>query len=174
MRTAKDGLKGKQKKRYHNDASCLLRLKEDGTVFRSYRNGDLITLTPESSVCRSGRGSNFLPGWCTEENRSRYHHSFGLASPSRSWWEATSNCAWTHTPLGSSVTRPTHKKHQQPSKWRSRKKLSNVQAMYGVIHGGTNPTLRKISVDFLSTLPFQVPLRNTPIHNFRDLQLEAA
>jgi queuine/archaeosine tRNA-ribosyltransferase len=48
--TVKDGLKGKQKKRYHKDASCLVSLKEAGAVFRSYRNGETITLTPESSV----------------------------------------------------------------------------------------------------------------------------
>ncbi|MFA5998927.1 MAG: tRNA-guanine transglycosylase, partial [Candidatus Babeliales bacterium] len=33
-----------------NTGNAVIKINEDGVVFRSYRNGDLITLTPESSV----------------------------------------------------------------------------------------------------------------------------
>lgn len=79
--TVKDGLKGKQKKRYHDtEASCLVRLKEDGAVFRSYRNGERITLTPETSVsCKLLYWSD-KQGRDTEEVGRRHYHSFGLAA----------------------------------------------------------------------------------------------
>ena len=106
-----------------------VKVTEEGAVFRSYRDGRMINLTPESTVqAQKSFGADIiipldeLPPFhidpkVLEESVDRTHR-----------WEARSL-----------------KEH-----------LKNVkeQAMYCVVHGGLDRNLRKKSLDYLTSLPF--------------------
>lgn len=106
-----------------------VRVSEDGASFRSYRDGRMLHLSPESTVrSQKALGADIiiplddLPGASTaaaplEESVARTHR-----------WEARS----------------------------LREHLGDVrqQAMYGVIHGGTDERLRSLSVATLARWPF--------------------
>ena len=107
----------------------VLKITEEGVLFRSYRDGKKILLTPESSIeAQKNLGADIiipldelLPHQIDREaliqSLDRTHR-----------WEERSLQAHLKEPRG--------------------------QAMYGVIHGGIDPTLRKKSCEFLTNLPF--------------------
>eukprot|EP01126_Amoeba_proteus_P064811 TRINITY_DN9119_c0_g1_i1.p1 TRINITY_DN9119_c0_g1~~TRINITY_DN9119_c0_g1_i1.p1 ORF type:complete len:299 (-),score=74.11 TRINITY_DN9119_c0_g1_i1:227-1123(-) len=143
----KDGLKGKQKKRYMPNAPPnLVKIKEEGAIFRNYRDGNLITLTPESSVLAQKKiGADIvLPlDWLLPQGVDEGKLVRALELTHR--WETRSL--------------ETHLKHL------------NNQAMYGIIHGGTNLELRKWSIQFLSNLPFQgLAIGGSLGHTFEDVK----
>eukprot|EP01118_Nematostelium_gracile_P014764 TRINITY_DN5829_c0_g1_i1.p1 TRINITY_DN5829_c0_g1~~TRINITY_DN5829_c0_g1_i1.p1 ORF type:complete len:398 (+),score=61.38 TRINITY_DN5829_c0_g1_i1:52-1194(+) len=119
-------LKGKSKQRYEGS---VLKISEEGVHFRSYRSGDALMLTPESSVdVQKDLGADIiipldeLPANNITDDK---------------------------------LIQSLHRTHR----WEKRsldRHLSNVknQAMYSVIHGGTSKELRQMSIDFLSQLPF--------------------
>jgi queuine tRNA-ribosyltransferase len=106
-----------------------VQVTEDGAIFRSYRDGSKLLLTPETTVqAQKLIGADIiipldeLPGYYVDRER-----------------------------LVESVAR-THR-------WEARslqEHLRNVnnQAMYCVIHGGMDRELRQQSVDYLTSLPF--------------------
>ena len=111
--------------------SNLLTVSEEGVKFRSYRNGEHVMLTPESSVeIQKALGADIiipldelLPSGATRERLEK-------------------SLALTH-------------------RWEARSLLAHLrdvrdQAMYGVIHGGGAETLdlRQQSLDYLTALPF--------------------
>lgn len=106
-----------------------VKVTEDGVLFRSYRDGAKIFLTPESTVeAQKQIGADIiipldeLPPYHIDDAKLR-------ASVERSHrWETRS--LRTH--------------------------LDNIQdqAMYCVVHGGINRTLRTDSVNYLTSLPF--------------------
>lgn len=107
----------------------LQRVTEEGAVFRSYRDGSLLTLTPESSVAaQKAYGADIivpldeLPPYYIDDDT--LHRSVLLSHR----WEARSLAAH----------------------------LADVrqQAMYCVLHGGIDRTLRALSADYLTSLPF--------------------
>lgn len=110
-------------------SGSVLKITEEGVLFRSYRNGAKIMLTPESSVqAQKDLGADII---IPLDELPPYHISpdalkFSLARTHR--WEQRSL--------------ETHLKNPQN------------QAMYCVVHGGIDPALRKISCDFLKELPF--------------------
>ncbi|HNA62242.1 MAG TPA: tRNA-guanine transglycosylase, partial [Rhabdochlamydiaceae bacterium] len=107
----------------------VLKITEEGVLFRSYRDGKKILLTPESSIeAQKNLGADIiipldelLPHQIDREaliqSLDRTHR-----------WEERSLQAHLKEPRG--------------------------QAMYGVIHGGIDPALRKKSCEFLTNLPF--------------------
>lgn len=107
----------------------VLKIDEEGVVFRSYRDGSKILLTPETSVqAQKDFGADIiipfdeLPPYHIEkkaliESLERTHR-----------WEKRSLDEHLKDPKG--------------------------QAMYAVVHGGIDPELRKKSVETLSGLPF--------------------
>ena len=102
---------------------------ERGVSFRSYRNGDRIDLTPESSVqAQKAFGADIiipldeLPPLGV--SRERLVRSVALSHR----WEARS--------------------------LREHLKSRKGQAMYGVVHGGTDLSLRSLSASALGELPF--------------------
>ena len=107
----------------------VIKITEEGVLFRSYRNGEKILLTPEVSIqTQKDLGADIiipfdeLPPYHIEEEA-----------------------------LVESLER-THR-------WEKRSleehlKNPNGQAMYAVVHGGIDPLLRQTSIDFLSKLPF--------------------
>ncbi|MBI5274471.1 MAG: tRNA-guanosine(34) transglycosylase [Chlamydiales bacterium] len=119
-------LKGKGKKQHDNS---VLKITEDGVLFRSYRDGKKVLLTPESSIAaQKDFGSDIiipldeLPPYHIDEQKlldsfNRTHR-----------WEKRSL--------------DEHLKNPQ------------AQAIYAVIHGGINPSLREKSCNILSALPF--------------------
>eukprot|EP00761_Pharyngomonas_kirbyi_P004958 gb/GECH01004963.1/.p1 GENE.gb/GECH01004963.1/~~gb/GECH01004963.1/.p1 ORF type:complete len:415 (+),score=91.10 gb/GECH01004963.1/:1-1245(+) len=121
-----DELKGRRKTSY---SSSLLKLDEEGVLFRSYKDGRKILLTPESSVdAQKDLGADIiipldelLPNTITpdllKESLDRTHR-----------WEQ----------------RSLERHLQNPQN----------QAMYSVVHGGTIPELRKESLRFLGSMPF--------------------
>lgn len=121
-----DELKSRGKKK--GDGS-VLKITEEGVVFRSYRDGAKIFLTPESSVqAQKDLGADII---IPLDELPPYHiHNEELKK----------SLARTH-------------------RWEKRSleehlKSPNNQAMYGVIHGGISPELRKLSCATLTNLPF--------------------
>lgn len=106
-----------------------VKVTEDGVVFRSYRDGTKYLLTPESTVqAQKSFGADII---IPLDELPPYHIDPMV--------------------LKNSVER-THR-------WEARslvEHLSNLkeQAMYCVIHGGLDRNLRKRSLEYLSSLPF--------------------
>ena len=107
----------------------VLKITEEGVLFRSYRDGSKVLLTPESSIqAQKDLGADIIIPF---DELPPYH----IDAPS----------------LKSSLER-THR-------WEKRSleehlKNAQGQAMYAVIHGGIDPELRKESCEFLTALPF--------------------
>ena len=107
----------------------VLKINEDGVVFRSYRDGRKILLTPESSVdAQKKLGADIiipfdeLPGYHVDKK----YLVNSLARTHR--WEKRS--------LDRHLENP------------------NKQAMYAVVHGGIDQELRQSSCEYLGSLPF--------------------
>lgn len=124
--TVKDELKSRGQKKGDN---LVLKTTEDGVLFRSYRDGTKILLTPETSIAaQKDLGADIiipfdeLPPYHIDQKKL-------IASLHRTHrWEKRSLDA--------------HLAHKQN------------QAMYSVIHGGISKELRKESCDVLTKLPF--------------------
>ncbi len=124
--TVKDELKSRGQKKGDN---LVLKTSEDGVLFRSYRDGTKILLTPETSItAQKDLGADIIIPF---DELPPYHID--------------------QRKLISSLQR-THR-------WEKRSldaHLANKQnqAMYSVIHGGINKELRKESCEVLTKLPF--------------------
>jgi len=124
--TVKDELKSKGKKITQN---AVLKINEEGVLFRSYRDGSKLLLTPETSVqAQKDLGADIiipfdeLPAYHTDKK---------------------------------ALIESLHRTHR----WEKRSldhhlKNPNNQAMYSVIHGGIDPELRALSCKHLTSLPF--------------------
>lgn len=117
------------KKNRTRGESLLMNVTELGAAFRSYRDGTSILLTPESSVAaQKAYGSDIIVP--LDElppyhiDRDVLHRSVLLTHR----WEARS----------------------------LRAHLDDIrqQAMYAVLHGGIDQKLRKLSAEYLTSLPF--------------------
>lgn len=124
--SVKDELKSKGQKKVDNS---VLKINEDGVLFRSYRDGQKILLTPETSIAAQKElGADIiipfdeLPPYHIDERQLR-------ASLDRTH-------RWGKRSLEAHLGNP-----QQ-------------QAMYAVVHGGIDLELRKKSCQFLAQLPF--------------------
>jgi len=107
----------------------VLKIDEEGVLFRSYRDGSKVLLTPESSIqAQKDLGADIiipfdeLPPYHIQEEALK----LSLARTHR--WEKRSLDAHLRSPNG--------------------------QAMYGVVHGGIDLDMRKESADYLTNLPF--------------------
>jgi len=124
--TVKDELKSRGQKKGDN---LVLKTSEEGVLFRSYRDGTKILLTPETSIAaQKDLGADIiipfdeLPPYHIDQQKL-------VASLERTHrWEKRSLDAHLHNPQN--------------------------QAMYAVIHGGIDKNLRKKSCDYLTQLPF--------------------
>src|SRR3990172_2278637 len=124
--TVKDELKSRGQKKGDN---LVIKTSEEGVLFRSYRDGTKILLTPETSIAaQKDLGADIIIPF---DELPPYH----IASQQ----------------LKSSLER-THR-------WEERslqKHLKNPQgqAIYAVVHGGIDIDLRKKSAEFLTPLAF--------------------
>jgi queuine tRNA-ribosyltransferase len=111
-----------------NDGS-VVKISEDGVLFRSYRDGNLILLTPESSVqAQKDLGADII---IPLDELPPYHIDKQKLKKSL---ERTHR--WEKRSLEEHLKTKAH------------------QAMYAVIHGGIDALLRKESADTLSKEPF--------------------
>jgi len=109
--------------------ATMMKVNEDGVVFRSYFDGSWITLSPEIAVkAQKELGADIIIPLdeLPPNNVSAERLAESVALSHR--WE----------------TRSLQQHLADPRQ----------QAMYAVVHGGTNRTLRAQSVDYLSSLPF--------------------
>jgi len=124
--TVADELKSRGQKKLDNS---VLKINEEGVLFRSYRDGTPILLTPETSVqAQKNLGADIiipfdeLPPYHMNEQKLKE----SLARTHR----------WERRSLDEHLT------------------SRNNQAMYAVVHGGVDKELRKKSCDYLSSLDF--------------------
>ena len=107
----------------------VLKITEEGVLFRSYRDGAKVMLTPESSIAaQKDLGADIIIPF---DELPPYHISTDA--------------------LKSSLDR-THRWEQRSIE--AHLKQPQGQAIYAVIHGGIDQTLRKASCDFLTGLAF--------------------
>lgn len=124
--TVKNELKSRGVKKGDN---AVLRINEEGVLFRSYRDGSKLLLTPETSVqAQKELGADII---IPLDELPPYHIDEGKLIES------------------------LHRTHR----WEKRSldyhlKNKNNQAMYAVVHGGIDPALRTISCDALTQLSF--------------------
>jgi queuine tRNA-ribosyltransferase len=109
--------------------SSVAKISEEGVLFRSYKDGKKLLLTPETSIAAQKQiGADIivsfdeLPPYHTDERALKR----SLARTHR--WEERSLAAHKSDPRD--------------------------QALYGVVHGGVNPELRKESAQFLGARDF--------------------
>lgn len=124
--TVKDELKSKGQKK--TDGS-VIKINEDGVLFRSYRDGTPLLLTPESSIdAQKNLGADIIIPF---DELPPYHID--------------------EQSLKKSLER-THRWEKRSLEHHLRN--PNNQAMYAVIHGGVNQQLRSQSCHYLSQFPF--------------------
>jgi queuine tRNA-ribosyltransferase len=108
----------------------VLKINEEGVLFRSYRDGAKLLLTPESSIsAQKDLGADIIIPF---DELPPYHIADidlkkSLARTHR----------WEERSLQAHLTNPQN------------------QAMYAVIHGGIHHELRQMSCEFLTSLPFE-------------------
>jgi len=107
----------------------VLKINEEGVLFRSYRDGSKVLLTPESSIkAQKDLGADIIIPF---DELPPYHipsEDLKISLDRTHRWEERSLREHLKNPQG--------------------------QAMYAVVHGGIHPELRKKSIDFLTPLPF--------------------
>jgi queuine tRNA-ribosyltransferase len=118
-----------KKKTIKKETSSILKITEEGVIFRSYRDGKKIHLTPETSIqAQKDIGADII---IPLDELLPYHTSLKelqyCLDRTHRWEERSLN---------------EHLKNKQN------------QAIYAVIHGGINTDLRKKSCSFLTSLPF--------------------
>lgn len=127
--TEDDVAEMKRRKVREGNSASLLATGERGAVFRSYHDGTTIELTPESSVATQKQLASDIIIPLDElpphgMSRERLHASVRLSH------------RWMARSLRAHLAEPRQ------------------QAMYGVVHGGTDEELRRESAEYLATLPF--------------------
>ncbi len=124
--TVKDELKSKGQKQHNNS---VIKISEEGVLFRSYRDGSPILLTPETSVqAQKAFGADIIIPF---DELPPYH-----ISPRKLKASLERTHRWEKRSL------EEHRKNPQQ------------QAMYAVVHGGIDKDMRAESCKYLSALPF--------------------
>lgn len=121
-----DELKSKGTKK---QGGSVVKITDDGVLFRSYRDGRSILLTPESSIAtQKSFGADIIIPF---DELPPYH-----IDPKQLEKSLDRTHTWEKRSLDAHLKNP------------------NGQAMYAVIHGGVDDALREKSCTFLSKLPF--------------------
>jgi len=124
--TVANELKSRGQKKLDN---TVLKINEEGVLFRSYRDGSPVLLTPESSVrAQKNLGADIIIPF---DELPPYH-----TDPEKLKESLARTHRWEKRSLDEHLLN------------------RNNQAMYAVIHGGIDKDLRKESCDYLTSLPF--------------------
>lgn len=108
----------------------MVKVKEEGVVFRSYLDGSFHTFTPERSILiQHALGADLI--LCFDELPS-FHDGYEYTAQSM---ERTHR--WAKRCLDY---------HQQ---------APSSQALFGIVHGGVFPNLRQESAEYITSLPFE-------------------
>lgn len=113
----------------HRHAEAVLKITEEGVLFRSYRDGSPLMLTPESSIqAQKDLAADIIIPF---DELPPYHID------------------------RKKLEQSLHRTHR----WEERSLIEHLknprsQAIYAVIHGGIDPALRKHSCAVLTKLPF--------------------
>lgn len=124
--TVKDELKSKGTKKH---SQAVLKISEEGVLFRSYTDGSSLLLTPETSIrAQKALGADIIIPF---DELPPYHID-------------------PHA-----LKKSLHRTHR----WEERSLIEHLknpkqQAIYSVIHGGIDPELRRLSAQTLTKLPF--------------------
>jgi queuine tRNA-ribosyltransferase len=119
-------LKSKGQRRHDGSVTSIT---EEGVLFRSYRDGSPVLLTPETSIqAQKDLGADII---IPLDELPPYHIDPKALKKS---FDRTHR--WEQRSLNEHLTNP------------------NNQALYAVVHGGIDQRLRKLSVELLSKLPF--------------------
>ncbi|KAF2074284.1 hypothetical protein CYY_004417 [Polysphondylium violaceum] len=119
-------LKGMSGKKY---PGSIVSITDDGVLFKSYKSQEKITLSPESSIqYQKQLGADIIVPF---DELPPYHMD------------------------QNKIIQSLHRTHH----WEARSLLQHIkdprkQAIYNVIHGGVDVDLRKQSIDYLCSLPF--------------------
>jgi len=117
-------------RRQSSRPKSLLNINEEGATFKSYIDGKRHTLTPEKSIqVQRGLGADLIVvlDECTPFHVDKSYTERSMHMSHR--WAARSLQEFQRGPSG-------------------------IQALYGITQGGVYPDLRKISADFVNSLPF--------------------
>jgi queuine tRNA-ribosyltransferase len=107
----------------------VLKISEDGVLFRSYRNGEKFLLTPETSIqAQKELGADIIIPF---DELPPYH-----VDPAYLRRSLDRTHRWEKRSLDEHLKNP------------------NDQAIYAVVHGGVDAALRKKSAEVLGALPF--------------------
>lgn len=121
-----DELKGRGKKQQDGH---VLKITEEGVLFRSYRNGEKVLLTPETSIlAQKALGADIIIPF---DELPPYH-----IDPDTLKRSLERTHRWEERSLNTHLQNPQN------------------QAIYAVIHGGICPDLRRLSCNTLTQLPF--------------------
>lgn len=124
--TVTDELKSRGTKKYEGG---VLKINEEGVLFRSYRDGQKILLTPETSVAaQKALGADIIIPFDELLPNSVDYRTLERSLHRTHRWEKRSLDAHRSNPKN--------------------------QAMYAVIHGGTDPRLRTLSCNVLTKMDF--------------------
>lgn len=124
--TVKDELKSKGQKQANNS---VLKISEEGVLFRSYRDGSPVLLTPETSIAaQKDLGADIIIPF---DELPPYH-----IDPRKLKASLDRTHRWEKRSLDAHLANPQN------------------QAMYAVVHGGIDKDMRLESCDFLTNLPF--------------------
>lgn len=111
------------------NTSQVLEVTEEGVRFQSYRDGKTIFFSPEISVqAQKDLGADIIIPF---DELLPYHVSHDQLNHS-----CSRTYRWEKRSLDYHLKQPLH------------------QAMYGVIHGGVDPALRKLGCEFVTNEPF--------------------
>lgn len=123
----------------------LIKIDETGAVFRSYVDGAVHTLTPESSIQTQRKLGADLVVVLDECTPFHVEKSYTAASMRRSHrWALRSLREFRR--LGCTVKSSATAEGELPPK--------KTQALYGIIQGGVFEDLRRESTDFVNSYPF--------------------
>jgi queuine tRNA-ribosyltransferase len=130
-----DEVKGRRPQRPAGSTQEMVRVTEDAVIFKSYLDGSRHIFTPERSIeIQHGLGADVIV--CFDELpplRAGYDYTAASMARTHRWAE---RCLTAH-------------RGRQPDR------LPNPdQLLFGIVHGGIYPDLRKASAEFIGTLGF--------------------
>lgn len=136
-----------KRKEIKNQSGSVVKISEEGVLFRSYRDGQLVLLTPESSIqAQKAFGADIIIPLDELPPYRMDAHALRKSLDRTHRWEKRS--------LEEHLKNPKQ------------------QALYAVVHGGVDPQLRQKSCAFLSALPFDGYAIGGSLGKSRDDMLE--
>lgn len=168
--------RGRENKERSKDKSCIIKISEEGALYKSYFDGSTNLLSPEISIqAQYMLGSDFIlvldectpfhvDKTYTEMSMHRSHRwyirsllEFYKANTMENYHEYLKNIYSNYKYNGKEQTNGIENMKKDEDKrniFSLEQREKNKQALYGIIQGGVFDDLRKKSCDFVNQLPF--------------------